>query len=345
MWVVLDAMGGDKGISVVVEGALLAARNFKSKIILVGQKEVVEPELAKYDLRGLNIKFRHASEVVEMKEPPSQAVRKKKDSSIRVGLNLIKEGEAQAFVSAGNTGAVMGTALLVLGTMKELERPAIAARMPTLTGSSILLDVGANLDCKPRHLAHFALMGNVYAKDIMRLSTPRVGLLSVGEEEGKGNELTKEAFKELEELPIKFIGNVEGRDVYNGNADVIVCDGFIGNVSLKISEGIAETMIALIKQALTSSLLGKIGFLILKPAFKTFKKRVDYAEYGGAPLLGVNGVCIICHGGSNTKAIKNAVRLAGELVQNKVLDHIREEIEKDKEKSKNLLGKKAPSVN
>jgi len=240
---------------------------------------------------------------------------------------LVKRGQAEAFVSAGNTGAVMATALVVLGPLPGVERPAIAVVLPTLTHRAVLLDVGANVDCKARHLLQFAIMGNVYARDILGQPRPRVGLLSIGEEEIKGNELTREAFKEMEDEPsLNFIGNVEGRDVFSGTADVIVCDGFTGNVALKISEGLAETMLHLLREELKKDLRGRAGSLLLIPAFRRFKRRIDSSEFGGAPLLGVNGVCMISHGRSTEKAIRNAIRAAEGCVSNTVIAHIREGI-------------------
>ncbi|MEK7220356.1 MAG: phosphate acyltransferase PlsX [candidate division NC10 bacterium] len=323
--VALDAMGGDRGPEVNIEGAVTAARQHGATVILVGVEDELQRHLRQHDTRGLPLTVRHAPEVVEMGESPMAALRRKKHSSIRIGLELVKRGEADAFVSAGNTGAVMATALVVLGPLPGVERPAIAVVVPTLTGRAVLLDVGANVDCKARHLVQFAIMGNVYARDFLGLARPRVGLLSIGEEESKGNELTREAFKELEdEVSLNFIGNVEGRDVFNGTSDVIVCDGFTGNVALKISESVLETMFHLLREEIGKDLRGRAGSLLLLPAFKRFKRRVDPSEYGGAPLLGVNGVCVISHGRSTGKAIKNAVRVASECVINKVIPHIRE---------------------
>jgi glycerol-3-phosphate acyltransferase PlsX len=325
--VALDAMGGDRGPEVNVEGAVAAARECGAAVILVGVEEEVQRHIRKQDVSGLPLSLRHAPEVVDMGENPMTALRRKKQSSIRVGLGLVQNGEADAFVSAGNTGVAMATALLVLGPLPGVERPAIAVVMPTLTGKAVLLDVGANVDCKARHLVQFAIMGNVYARDVLGLPRPRVGLLSIGEEESKGNELTRETFKELEdEASLNFIGNVEGRDIFNGNTDVIVCDGFTGNVALKISESVAETLFHLLREELVRDLRGRAGSLLLVPAFRRFKRRIDPAEYGGAPLLGVNGVCVISHGRSTGKAIKNAIRVAGECVTNKVIPHIREGI-------------------
>jgi glycerol-3-phosphate acyltransferase PlsX len=318
-------MGGDRGPEVTVEGAVAAARELGSTVILVGNEAVLRDHLARHDVRGLAMTVRHAPEAVEMGENPMSALRKKKHSSIRIGLEMVKKGEAEAFVSAGNTGAVMATALVVLGPLPGVERPAIAVVVPTVTHQAVLLDVGANVDCKPRHLVQFAIMGNVYARDILGQTRPRVGLLSIGEEESKGNELTREAFKEMEEeRSLNFIGNVEGRDVFSGIADVVVCDGFIGNVALKISEGLVETIFSLLREELKKDLRARVGSFLLVPTFRRFKRRIDSSEYGGAPLLGVNGVCMISHGRSTGKAIRNAIRAAEGCVNIQVIAHIRE---------------------
>ena len=325
--IALDAMGGDAGPAVNVEGAVAAVRELGLGVILVGVQEEIRRHLDRYDVSGLPIKVRHASEIVEMDESPSTALRKKKDSSIRVAVDLVKNGDADAVVSAGNTGAVMAITLVVLGPLAGVERPAIAAVLPTLAGHAILLDVGANVDCKPRHLVQFAIMGNVYARQALGKARPRVGLLSIGEEESKGNELTKEAFRALEEEPgIEFIGNVEGVDVFNGHADVVVCDGFTGNVALKIGESVAETVMALIREEVTADLRSRAGALLLRPAFRRLQQRLDYSEIGGAPLLGVNGITIISHGRSSAKAIRNALRVAADCVRSRVLDNIRDGI-------------------
>jgi glycerol-3-phosphate acyltransferase PlsX len=325
--VALDAMGGDRGPEVTIEGAVTAAREFGTAVTLVGQEEALQPLLRQQDTRGLPLAIRHAPETVEMGESPSGALRRKKHSSIRIGIDLVKRGEADAFVSAGNTGAVMATALVVLGALPGVERPAIAVGLPTLRGYAILLDAGANPECKARHLVQFAIMGHVYARDVLGQPRPRLGLLSIGEEETKGNELTREAFRELEEEPsLNFLGNAEGRDVFSGRFDVIVCDGFTGNVALKISESVLDTLLHLLREEFGQDWRGKAGSLLLVPAFRRFKKRVDPSEFGGAPLLGVNGVCVISHGRSTGKAIKNAIRAARECVANKVVQHIREGI-------------------
>jgi glycerol-3-phosphate acyltransferase PlsX len=320
-------MGGDAGPAVNVEGAVAAVRELGLGVILVGVQEEIRRHLDRHNVSDLPIKVRHASEIVEMDDSPSTALRKKKDSSIRVAVDLVKNGDADAVVSAGNTGAVMAITLVVLGPLAGVERPAIAAVLPTLAGHAILLDVGANVDCKPRHLVQFAIMGNVYARQVLGKVRPRVGLLSIGEEESKGNELTKEAFRALEEEPgIEFIGNVEGVDLFNGHADVVVCDGFTGNVALKIGESVAETVMALIREEVTADLRSRAGALLLKPAFRRLHRRLDYSEIGGAPLLGVNGITIISHGRSSAKAIRNALRVAGDCVRSRVLDNIREGI-------------------
>jgi len=325
--VALDAMGGDRGPVVNIEGAVAAARELGLSVLLVGNEEELSRSLRRHSTNGLGITICHAPETVGMNESPSAALRKKKHSSIRVGLELVKRGEADAFISAGNTGAVMATAMVTLGSLPGVERPAIALIVPTLRGQSILLDAGANADCKPRHLLQFAIMGDIYARQVMGKKSPTVGLLSIGEEESKGNELTREAFKELEEeRSLNFTGNVEGREVFSGAADVIVCDGFTGNIALKISESAAEFFTVLLKEELEKGLVGKLGALLTRGAFRRFKKRVDYTEYGGAPLLGVGGMCIISHGRSTAKAIKNAIRVAAECVENGVIEHIRKGI-------------------
>ena len=325
--VIVDAMGGDLGSGVVVAGAKAAAREFGTAVTLVGQESEVRAHLGALRGDGLEVSVLHAPEAVAMDESPSLALRRKKHSSIRIGLELLRRGEGDAFVSAGNTGAVMATALVVLGPLPGVERPAIAVVIPTKMGRAVLLDAGANVDCKPRHLHQFGIMGSVYAEAVLGTATPRVGLLSIGQEESKGNELTREAFKELEEDDgLRFIGNVEGRDVFNGQVDVVVCDGFTGNVALKISEGVAEVFVALLREELTGDYWARAGSLLMRRSLRRFKRRLDYSEYGGAPLFGVDGVCIICHGRSSPKAIKNAIRAAGECVTKRVISHIRDGI-------------------
>jgi phosphate acyltransferase len=323
MKIAVDAMGGDGGVPVSVEGAIAAAREYGLHVVLVGDQKVVERELSRHKVAGLPITVRHASQVVEMGEQPSHALRRKRDSSMRVAASLVREGEAAAFISAGNTGAAMAIAMFTLGMLDGVDRPAIAAVLPSKRGRTILLDVGANIDPKPWHLAQYAVMGHVYARDVLGVAAPRVGLLSVGEEEGKGNELVREVFKRLEESPINFVGNVEGRDIFNGNAEVVVTDGFTGNVCLKVSESLADMLIQFLREEMGRTLSTKLAALLVRPAFRRLWKRVDYTETGGAPLLGINGACIIGHGASPTRAVKNGIRTAAEWVKADVNGHIR----------------------
>jgi len=329
--IVVDAMGADRHPKPEVEGAILAARHLKVRVILVGQQDLIRAELDNHSgASSLPIEIVHASEFISMHDKAAQAVRSKRDSSMRVGLRLVREGKAHGFVSAGNTGAMMATTKMVLGALPGVDRPALAAVFPNSKGSaSIMLDVGANVDCKPENLQQFAIMGEIYFRTIFGQNGakgPRVGMLSIGEEESKGNELTRESYKLLRQLPINFIGNVEGRDLYNGQVDVIVCDGFVGNVALKVSEGLVETVRAMLKESLQATITRQVGFLLSRKAFVDFKKRLDYSEYGGAPLLGVKGVAIVGHGSSNANAIKNAIRVAAEFatsgLNDKIQDHI-----------------------
>ncbi len=321
--VAVDAMVGDAAPRVEVEGAVLAARSYPVKILLVGRQEILRRELAEHLTDHLPIEIVNANEIITMDDAAAKAVRAKKDSSVRVAARLVRQGRAQGMVSAGNTGAIMATAKIVMGTLSGVYRPALASVFPTLKGTAaVLIDVGANVDSTPQMLTQFALMGEVYSRLICRMDRPRVGLLSIGEEEHKGNELTKGATPLLKQLPINYIGNVEGRDVYSGQADVIVCDGFIGNVALKVSEGLVETIKYIIQESLTATVTRKIGYVLSRAAFDDFKKRLDYSEYGGAPLLGVKGVCIICHGRSNPNAIKNAIRVAFEFSEGRVNEEI-----------------------
>jgi phosphate acyltransferase len=325
--IAVDAMGGDCAPQVEVLGTIQAVQERKVGVILVGMQERIESELRKYKWSRLPLEIVHASERISMDEAVSSAMRRKKDSSIRVAAQLVRDGKADGVVSAGNTGACMAVTKLVLGSLPNVDRPALAAILPTAKGKpAILLDVGANVDCKPDHLAQFAVMGEIFSRLIFGNERPRVGLLSIGEEETKGNELTRETFRLLRTVPFNFVGNVEGRDVYTGEVDVIVCDGFIGNVALKLSEGLTEMVSLLLKKDLSSDPISQIGALLSRKAFKSFKARVDYSEIGGAPLLGVKGVAIICHGRSTAKAIKNAIRLAHELCLHRVNEKIEEEI-------------------
>jgi len=327
MKIAVDAMGGDHGPAVVVEGAVAAVREFGVSAILVGDRGAVDVEIRRLGAESLGLEIRHASEVVGMAESPSLALRRKRDSSLRVAAELVRDGKAAAFISAGNTGAALAISMFVIGVLRGIDRPAIAAVLPSLRGFSVLIDAGANVAPKPWHLFQFAIMGHVYARDILGLERPRVGLLSVGEEEGKGNDLTRESYDLLKESRLNFIGNIEGRDIYNGNCDVIVTDGFTGNVALKISESLAEMVGAMIKEELTRDLRSKVGAKLAVPAFARFRKRVDYTEMGGAPLLGIDGAAIVCHGASPVKAIKNAVRVAAEWAKAGLNEHIKAALE------------------
>lgn len=321
--IALDAMGGDHAPRAEVEGAVLAARELGVRLLLVGIEGAVQQELAKHRHRGLPIEIVHASEVITMRDSPSHAFRKKRDSSVHVAAKLVRTGQADGLVSAGNTGAVMATARFTLGTLPSVDRPALAAPFPTSRGgTSVILDVGANVDSKAEQLEQFAIMGEIYYRTIFGTRRPRVALLSIGEEEMKGNELTREAYNLLKQTSLNFVGNVEGREVFAGNVDVIVCDGFIGNVALKISEGLVEHIGGMLKKALHSSLSSQVGYVLARRAFQDLKKKIDYSEYGGAPLLGVRGITVIGHGRSNANAIKNAIRVAAGLSRSKVNEKI-----------------------
>ena len=326
MRVAVDAMGGDHAPAIEVEGAVAAAREYGIALTLVGDTSRISAELSRHNTKGLDISIKNASEVVGMHDSASDAVRKKRDSSIRVAFDLVKSGEADAVVSAGNSGATMAAGMFVLKRLKGIERPAIAQVFPTLQGQAVVLDVGGNVDCKPIHLVQFAIMGEVYARHILGIANPRVGLLSNGEEESKGTELTRDANAILREVAFNYTGYVEGRDIFSGTADVVVCDGFVGNVVLKLSEGLAEAVGTMLKDEIKASFLSKVGYLLARPAFKRFRKKVDYAEYGGAPLLGIDGVGMICHGGSNVKAIKNAIRFAHDFAEKKIKQRMAEKL-------------------
>ena len=327
MIVALDAMGGDFAPAVTVEGAVSAVNeNSDIEIILVGDESSIGKELSGKKYPQARLYVRHASQVVEMRESALAAVRKKKDSSIKRAIELVKSGEADAAVSAGHSGVAMAMSLLILGTSKGVDRPAIAIIMPTLKGPCVILDAGANVDCDPSNLFQFALMGDAYCKAMFNMGDPRIALLSIGEEDTKGNLLTKEAFKLLRNSGVRFIGNIDGKDIFSGNADVIVCDGFIGNIVLKTSEGLSEAMVRMLKLEIADAAVGRIGYLFMKSALRNFKKKTDYAEYGGAPLLGIDGTCIISHGRSSAKAIRNAIKVAMEFSEKKVHEIISDEI-------------------
>lgn len=322
MKIAIDAMGGDNAPEEIVKGAILACRELGAEIILVGNEARIGAILKNQSISGLRLEVYNATEVIEMDEHPAIAVKNKKDSSLVVANRLVKEGSASAVISAGNTGAAMSGSLLTLGRIKGINRPAIASPMPTNTGVSVLIDAGANADCDPHNLLQFALMGSIYAEQVFGIPKPRVGLLSIGEEETKGNKLTVEAHQLLKQSPINFIGNIEGRDVHRGECDVIVCDGFVGNVVLKISEGLAGALFGQIKTALRRNLITTTGALLVKSAFQSLKGRMDYTEYGGAPLLGLNGISMISHGRSNAKAIKNAVKTTIKAVNEDIVGKI-----------------------
>ncbi len=329
--IALDVMGGDQFPKPEIEGAIQAAKHLGVSMILVGREKVIRKELDRCHpgWAKLPVDIKHASEQITMEDSAGKAVRAKKDSSIRVASRLVRDGTAQGVVSAGNTGAVMATAKMIQGMLPGVDRPALASVFPTLNGTpAVMLDVGANVDCSPKMLAQFAVMGDVYSRVIFHTGKPRVGLLSIGEEEHKGNALTHEARPMLKSLKnLNFIGNVEGQDVYTGSVDVIVCDGFVGNVALKVSEGLVEVIGKLLKQSLKANLVRQTGAYLAHGAFQEFKKRVDYSEYGGAPLLGLNGICVICHGRSNSKAIRNAIRIAKEFAEGKINERIATELD------------------
>jgi glycerol-3-phosphate acyltransferase PlsX len=317
--IVLDAMGSDKAPDPEIRGAILACRQLDVRVHLVGPEELLRPKLREalktHNWNGpkLPIFIAQASEWITMDDKAAQAVRSKRDSSMRVGLKMVREGRAAGFVTAGNTGAAMATAKMVLGSLAGVDRPALATVLPTTPGTPcVLLDVGANVDCDPENLVQFAVMGHMYARNVLHVAKPRVGLLSIGEEDSKGNSLTRDTLPLLRALPLNFLGNVEGRDLYNGHADVVVCDGFVGNVALKTSEGLAKLVNTSLRESLKSTVTSVVGALLSQKAFKAFKKRLDYSEYGGAPLLGVRGVCIVGHGSSNERAIMNGIRVAAE---------------------------------
>ena len=328
--IAVDAMGGDHAPKAEVEGAVRAAAEYPVRVILVGLEDVVRAELERHPHASeLPIQVRHASEFITMQDSAAKAVRIKKDSSIKVASRLMRDGEAHGVVSAGNTGAAMVAAKISQGMIRGVDRPALASAFPTVKGTPVVvLDVGANVDSTPEMLAQFAVMGEVYSRIIFRNARPRVGILSIGEEEHKGNDLTRAALPLLKALPIHFIGNVEGRDIFSGTADVVVCDGFIGNVTLKVSEGIVELIIDMLRESLEATVRRKLGAVLSRDAYRELKKRVDYSEYGGAPLLGVKGVNIICHGRSNANAIKNAIRVAAEFARGRVNEKIEAELER-----------------
>ncbi|MEJ2181998.1 MAG: phosphate acyltransferase PlsX [Nitrospirota bacterium] len=327
MKIALDAMGGDFAPAVTVEGAVETVNELPdTEVVLAGDEPALLRELSSKKYPQGRISIVHATEVVGMEEPPLQAVRKKKDSSLRRAVEMVKAGQADAAVSAGNSGAMMALALFLLGRSEGVERPAIATEMPSFENPFLLLDAGANVDCSAENVLQFALMGDAYVRLVHKVPRPRVGLLSIGEEPSKGNELTKEAFKLLEKSSVNFIGNIESRAVFLGHADVVVCDGFVGNIFLKTSEGLAEVVLKMIRREIGASRVGKLGYLLMKSGIRNFKKKTDYDEYGGAPLLGIRGTCFISHGRSSPKAIKNALTKAAEFARTRAHEAISAEI-------------------
>ena len=326
MKIAVDAMGGDFAPQAIVEGAYLASKNHGTKVILVGDEDQVSKELTKYPTSKLPIYIYHAPHVVAMHDSPSVVIRKMKDTSIKVAIELAKEGEASGVVSAGNSGAAMALAMYIFRKLEGVERPAIATTHPSLKGLTVLIDSGGNVDCKPSHLIQFAMMGDAYAKHILGVKEPRIGVLSNGEEEGKGNELTREVHDILSKTDMNYFGYVEGRDLNSGEVDVIVCDGFVGNVALKISEGLWETISAILKWEAQDNIRAKVAYFLMKRAIRRLEKRLDYSEYGGAPLLGINGNCVISHGASNPKAIMNAILLAQDLAKKRLNEHLTDEL-------------------
>jgi glycerol-3-phosphate acyltransferase PlsX len=325
--IAVDAMGGDFGPRIAVTGAVQAAQDFNLEILLVGVEALIKKEFDRLGRTAANVTIVDAPEAVAMGDGIF-ALRRQRRSSIRVGAQLVKDHRADAFVSMGNTAAVVYVSRKVLGALEGVNKPALSLLVPTLKGMTLLLDVGANANCTAEDLEQFAVMGRIFMQQIMSLPNPSIGLMSIGEEKSKGNDLTKEAFGRLQASSLNFIGNVEGKDIYSGRADVIVSDGFTGNVALKVSEGVVETLFSMARREIMKNFFAKVGFLLMKRHLKKLYKQVDYSEYGGAQLLGLNGVCIIGHGRSSSTAVRNAVRLARDFVANHVQDRIREEIAK-----------------
>lgn len=326
MKVAVDAMGGDKAPAAVVQGAVQACREIGVEIVLAGREEGVRQEIRRLGAEDLPITVRHATQVVEMEDPPMEAWKRKPDSSMRRAVEAVREGEADAIVSAGNTGALLACTLMVLRTIKGIDRPAISALIPSAKGFSIMMDVGANVDCKPYHLLQFGIMGDAYARTVLGKADPAVGLLNVGTEKTKGNKVTKTAFEMLEASSLNFLGNIEGTDVFRGAADVIICDGFAGNVALKITEGVAEVFASAFREERKGSLRSRLGMLLLQNGLRSLYRRMDYTEYGGAPLLGIDGVCIKAHGASDAKAVKNAICAARDARTGNLVGRIRDEV-------------------
>lgn len=331
MKIAVDGMGGDKAPQVVVEGVIEAINQYGVDVIITGPEDLILKEVNKYTYDKSKLQILHCSEIIDCNEEPVKAIRRKKDSSLYKALELVKNGEADAIISAGSTGALMAGATLIIGRIKGIDRPALAPVMPGKNGHFMLIDCGANAECKPHYLVQFAKMGTVYMENIMNMQNPSVGLINIGTEEEKGNDLTKAAYKLLKDAPINFVGNIEPREIPTGNTKVLVCDGFVGNTVLKMYEGVAKNLLLTLKEEILSSTRGKIGGLMLKPVFKNLKNKFDYKEVGGAAFLGVNGICIKAHGSSDSRAIKNAVNQAKNFYDNNVISKIKNNIEKNEE--------------
>lgn len=326
MRIALDAMGGDHAPAATVEGAVLAAKAYDHEIILVGDLPLLQAELDRLGAHTPRLSLQHASESIGMDESPMQSVRRKRDSSLGVAVGLVKEGKAQALVTAGNTGAAVISTSLSWRLLEGVGKPGIMTTFPTMQGHCVLIDAGANIDPRPQDIFLYGIMGDVYAREILGKVRPSVGLLNIGEEATKGPEFVKDSYRLLELAKLNFIGNVEGKDIFSGHCDVVVCDGFVGNIVLKVTESVAETTAKFLKRELKRRFLTQVGAVLCMPAFKTLREQIDYSEFGGAPLFGVNGICIIAHGRSTPRAIQNAIRVAGEFVAHQINEHITEAI-------------------
>lgn len=336
MKIVIDGMGGDNAPKSNIEGAVSAIKEYGVNLIITGDKEILEKEFSNYEFDKSKLEIVHTTEIIDNEDKPVKAIRSKKNSSMVVALNLVKEGKAQAIVSAGNTGALLAGGLFVVGRIKGIDRPCLCPAIPNVKrGMTIIADGGANADCKPKNLVEFAAMSNIYSKKVLGLENPKIALANVGIEEGKGNDLVKKSYEELKKLDLNFIGNVEARDVINAYTDIIVCDGFTGNILLKSAEGVAMSVMKLLKETFLSSTKGKIGAMILKDDLRKLKSFMDYAEYGGAPLLGVNGGVIKAHGSSNALAIKSAINQGIKFAEGNVIEEIKEFIKNIEEQNKN----------
>lgn len=333
MIITVDGMGGDLAPAAVVDGCVQAVKEYDVNIIITGKEELIQKELDEYEYPKDKIEILNAEETISTNEAPVIAVRKKKDSSLVKALHLVKEGKAQGIVSAGSTGALMAGASLIVGRIKGIDRVALAPIIPGKNGTFMVVDAGANVDCKPQYLIQFALMGKIYFENILKVNNPSIGLINIGTEEEKGNELTKSVYQMLKKTDFNFVGNIEPRDVSNGDVNILVCDGFVGNTVLKMYEGTAMNLFGMIKEEIVKSISTKMGAVLLKPVFKELKKKLDYSEYGGSAFLGAKSICIKAHGSSDSKAIKNAIKQAVNCYENKVIDKIKNELEKLEEEN------------